>query len=138
MMDTLAIPGAIEFVHWFGRWPSFHDAEVIGLGMNRAQPSTIKIHCFDMTSVVLPDGTYECTHHAIVCFQFEEVFDSELRGFNHQNVLSGLMVTRDAIDPQQYKLVLGGCYGLEGWLLGARLSMTFVEGRPTEGIYASK
>ena len=33
------IAGAAELVEWFGRWPSFHDAEIVSLELNRL------VHC---------------------------------------------------------------------------------------------
>ncbi len=53
-------------------------------------------------------------------------------GFNHQNVLSALMVI--TVD-DGHKLVLGDCYGLAGSIMGNGLSLSFREGIPPKSVY---
>jgi hypothetical protein len=134
MTEPPNIPGADEFVSWFGRWPSFHDAEVVSLKLERAGQSQLSIHCFHMTSQVDASGHYATEKHALATFSFVEVTDCELYGFNCQNVLSGLLVQRDGTG---HKIALHGCYGLEGWLTGTCLRLTFVEGIPPRSVYGA-
>jgi len=83
----------------FGRWPSFHDAEVHRVILDRTKrnpagsfvPSVeIQIRCWIMNYEVSADGNYKQENDSVVHFQFEDVFNFELEGFNHQNVLSSL------------------------------------------------
>lgn len=47
-----SIPGGAELLAWFGYVPSFHDAEIIDLHLNRHGPSTLRIHVWEMTGKV--------------------------------------------------------------------------------------
>jgi hypothetical protein len=46
----------------FGGWPSFHDAEVLELRLDRNGPGGVelhaKVHLFETTSEVTPEGFY--------------------------------------------------------------------------------
>ena len=46
------IEGAKNLRDWFGYWPSFHDAEVILLHLNRSDASTLAVHTWEMTKEV--------------------------------------------------------------------------------------
>jgi len=41
-----------------------------------------------MSSEVIDSGLYKQEHDSVVHFRFEDVFDLQLDGLNHQNVLS--------------------------------------------------
>lgn len=102
----------------FGRWPSFHDAEVhrVVLAREGSRPSVeLLLHGWVMTSEVTPSGHYKLEHQSLVHFRFEQVSDLQLDGLNHQNVLSGLEL--DLIEGQELRQLaveLGHCYGLSG------------------------
>jgi hypothetical protein len=99
--DIGPIDGAEQLVAVFGYWPSFHDAEVLWLRLDRRSAGegsygpTLEalIHAFEMTPEVGPDGYYVLRHHVLVHLQFREVVELRLDGFNHQNALSGLDLT---------------------------------------------
>ena len=83
----------------FGHWPSFHDAEVMSLRMDRgaagAGPGSgptfdVILHAFEMTDQVAPDGFLVLRNHVLVHLRFHGVVDSQLGGFNQQNSLFGL------------------------------------------------
>ncbi len=82
-----------------GGWPSFHDAEVIELHYwrGRMKPSgwddsnvlpvlTVKIHVFI---------EHPASHHALTTLRFKDVEDFEMEGFNHQNVILELFITKE-------------------------------------------
>lgn len=46
------IPGAMQLDSWFGCWPSFHDAEIISLHLNRNGNSFLRVHTWEMTKEV--------------------------------------------------------------------------------------
>lgn len=109
----------------FGQWPSFHDGEVHRIILDRMSRSpsgsyipTIELHVrgWLMTSEVTENGFYKVEHDSVVSFLFEDVFDLELEGFNHQNVLSSLNFT--LIDDPQTKpalhVELEHCYVFAG------------------------
>ena len=81
----------------FGRWPSFHDAEIHSICLTRTSEPLpqldAKIHLWHMTSEIDAKGNYLLTQHTLVTLRFSEVSDVTLEGFNNQNVLSGLSFT---------------------------------------------
>ena len=83
----------------FGRWPSFHDAEVIWLRLDRRASSLGKgptletlIHTWEMTSEVNAAGYYILRNHLLVHLRFSRVEECILDGFNYQNVLNCLHI----------------------------------------------
>lgn len=110
----------------FGRWPSFHDGEVHRVVLDRTQRtsagqfvSCVEIHLrgWIMTSEVTDAGFYKLEHDSVVHFRFEDVFDLELDGLNHQNVLSCLAL--ELFDDSENQAIalhvaLEQCYGLSG------------------------
>ncbi len=122
-MTTNSIPkiGNINLlVDVFGRFPSFHDAEVVRIVLNRAGVKTrptldAQIHVFEMTSE-LKDGRYVLKHHTLVTFQFIEVDSLSLDGFNNQNVLSGLSindVSDHQLDNTNFEVSFDGIHGVD-------------------------
>jgi hypothetical protein len=83
----------------FGYWPSFHDAEVMKIILDRegndlAHGPTIiaSIYVFQMTSKVNNDGKYILKNHILADLRFDGVVELELYDFNHQNVLGELVI----------------------------------------------
>jgi Immunity protein 50 len=126
------VPGAREVVELYGYWPSFHDAEVVCLELNRLGRSRIQVHTFEMTDEVDGRGYYVIEKHALVSFLLESVSTLQLDGFNDQNVISGLGLKKTAIG---FELLLGGCYGIEGRIACAQLSIEMKPGIPEQSIY---
>jgi hypothetical protein len=104
------IEGSEKLIGIFGRWPSFHDAEVIELRLRRdAEDSkekgqagpllTVKVHLWETTSEVDSNGFYVLRNHTVATLRFHAVEDFKLEGFNHQNVIFGLEIT-DEQGPQ--------------------------------------
>jgi hypothetical protein len=94
----------------FGCWPSFHDAEVISISLDRDPQNhratlTAAIHVFEMTSEVSEKDTYVCRHHSIVSIRFVEIDELTLASFNHQNALMGLEI-EDISSRQQERVKL--------------------------------
>jgi hypothetical protein len=125
------IPGADAVVDWFGYWPTFHDAEVLAITINRSGPSTVVVYTFDMTEEVDPQGFYVLAKHAIVTFAFEGFlpgYDStRIMDPNHQNVLSSLWITKI---PDGFELNLEECYGVSGVIRAARMEVKLEPGQP--------
>lgn len=130
-----ALPGASEYIRWFGCWPSFHDAEVLSVSLDRSCGAIVRLHVFQMTAEVRPDGYFQTTKHAIVTFTLEQVQTVALDGFNDQNVISGLEVEK--VD-EGFLLELSPCYGLAGHITAAKISLTWVGGIPKGSVYAEQ
>jgi hypothetical protein len=96
------VRGATELEARFGYWPTFHDAEVLSLAMERNGLSKLRVQCKDL----------------LVSFILENVTDCDLAEFNHQNVLSSLTLEREK---KGYRLILEPCFGLNGNITAERL-----------------
>jgi hypothetical protein len=80
-------------------WPSFHDAEVLKLVVDRTNVATgeelspvldLYLRGWVMSSEVTEQGFYKVHGDALFHFQFEGVTNLHIEGFNNQNVLSAL------------------------------------------------
>jgi hypothetical protein len=135
MTDFLeTIPGASTLIERFGVWPSFHDAEIVSLCLNRAGESTLVVHTFRMTSAINERGQYICDLHTLVTFSFGEILGMELSDFSHQNVIFGLSISQNE---GAFELRLDPCYGLAGSIKTDCISITFEEGIPAGSIYTA-
>ena len=100
MDERVRIGGAEQLTAIFGYWPSFHDAEVLWIKLDR-QPYIVRygptlealIHTHEMTSEVDSAGFYVLRNHVLVHMRFEGVDQLHLEGFNHQNALGELALT---------------------------------------------
>jgi hypothetical protein len=106
----------------FGRWPSFHDAEVIWLHFDRRESPlgfgpTVEtlIHAFEMTQEVDSNGYFVLRNHVLVHLRFSNVAMPEIGGFNHQNAINGLEII-DIRDRQmelvKFDVLFEPAYGL--------------------------
>ncbi|MBY5817414.1 hypothetical protein HFN60_17470 [Rhizobium leguminosarum] len=86
------IPGGPELLAWFGQKPTFHDAEILSLALNRTGISELKIRGWIGTDAVDQDGYRVLDKHAVVTFTFEDIMDLQLDGFSRQNVINGLVL----------------------------------------------
>ena len=93
------IEGFERVVDHLGMWPSFHDAEVLKLTVDRMHVATSKdlspvldlyLRGWIMTSEVTEQGFYKLHGDAVFHFRFEGVTSLRIEGFNNQNVLSAL------------------------------------------------
>jgi len=117
------VTGAALLTSIFGHWPSFHDAEVIWVrlqreGVNGLAGPTIEalIHTWEMTTEVDPTGYYVGRNHVLVHFRFEEVDENELHDFNAQNVLFGLdfSSTSETDGESVCRIIFQSSFGLSG------------------------
>jgi hypothetical protein len=106
------IHGIEEIIAWYGKWPSFHDAEILELHLEREGPCRLKIYN------VWGKG-------AVVTFKMEEVTDLELADFSSQNVIGDLELKRT---PAGFRLTLTPCYGLAGYIEAKRMSVELSAG----------
>jgi hypothetical protein len=117
------ILGAERITSVFGHWPSFHDAEVVrlsldrtGRGITRECPRvTADIYAFEMTSEVGPDGTYVLQNESLVSLEFREVVDLMIDDFNCQNALFGLRVvdvSERQLERVRFEVHFDAAYGM--------------------------
>jgi hypothetical protein len=79
----------------FGDWPSFHDAEILSIHLDRGRgkPSLEAVfHLHRMTKDVDEKGYFILKDHTLAKVRFENIILKELKWFNHQNSIDGLDV----------------------------------------------
>jgi len=124
MDDIPAVDGANLLAERFGHWPSFHDAEVLWIRLDRRnglqlQGPTLEmlVHVFQVTSEVTEDGYYRLKNHSLVHFRFEHVTELQIDGFNHQNAIFGLAIvdeTGTGWENKYFKVTIDSSYGVGG------------------------
>ncbi len=128
------VAGAADVIAWFGRWPSFHDGEVVSLWLNREAASVLKIHVFNTSSELTKSGHYKTGKHALVVFQLTNILAMDLVDFNSQNVISALMLSKT---DDGFLIKLGCCYGLCGSIRAESIRVAVEPGMPAGSIYTS-
>jgi hypothetical protein len=140
----VSIPGGPDLVAWFGHVPSFHDAEIVSLNLNRRAPSTLSLHAWNTTREVDDRGYLILDRHAVVTFTLEDMLDLQLDGFSPQNVIGGLRLRRAPErpdrrrfywhdpSPNDYEIELEPCFGLDGLIRCRKVSVAFVPGKPDD------
>jgi len=86
----------------FGRWPSFHDAEVVDLHLWRGEVKpgewddsnvfpvlTVKLRILEATQI----GATDAGHDVLATLRFHDVDDLKLEGFNHVNQIVELSLS---------------------------------------------
>jgi hypothetical protein len=139
MFETPEIPGAQDVVAWFGSWPTFHDAEVLSISLDRVSGCRASVHTFERTAEVDSSGHYVLAKHTVVTFCMEGfptddsgISNIRIEFFNHQNVLSRASVNRRRAG---YELVLEGCHGVDGSIVCERMSVSLEPGIPQGSVY---
>jgi hypothetical protein len=133
------VPGAADVITWFGHWPTFHDAEVLSISLDRSGECRVAIHAFETTAKVDADGAYLIEKHAVVTFRMEGfpkdpygITTIRLESFNEQNVLSSATLNKR---PGGYELALEGCYGVNGLIIAERISIQLTPGILQDSVY---
>ena len=107
-------------IHIFGQWPSFHDAEIIRMSLEREGEGgpylEAQIHVFRQTTEIGADGNYIIENPTLVTFRFTYIVLEYLKWFNHQNVLWDLEITE--IKPEEndgcnFRVEMPSSYGCE-------------------------
>jgi hypothetical protein len=105
----------------FGYFPSFHDAMVFRMTLDRGDRGDFDpslealIHVFEGTREINESGHYRLKNHVLVLFRFSKIVDLKLADFNQQNALQHLEITnlsdRDR-DKVKFKIVFDGIFGV--------------------------
>ncbi|HKG14518.1 MAG TPA: Imm50 family immunity protein [Pyrinomonadaceae bacterium] len=120
MSSAAGITNVEALTDIFGRFPSFHDAEIHSLRLERGGdggPSLeAKIHVFEMTAETDESGRYVLKNHTLVTFRFTDVVMVEVNGFNGQNVLALLDIVE--VEPGEnegcrFEVRMPSVYGCE-------------------------
>ena len=93
-MESVCIENQEVVIRHFSYWPSFHDAEILGISFDRnykaGWPSiSLKIYAFEMTNKKT-GRYYKLVKHCLIELELHEVFSNEMDGFGHQNAVNGI------------------------------------------------
>jgi hypothetical protein len=108
------IEGSERLTNVFGRWPSFHDAEIVDLHLWRGDSMTerrhprfpvltAKIHLWELTNEIDGLGYYVLRNHTLATIRFHDVLNLEIKGFSHQNVIFGLYIESKELSEGPWK-----------------------------------
>jgi hypothetical protein len=80
------IENAAALTSVFGKWPSFHDTEILELVLQRAPVPQLVclVHVFESTSDVDAEGYYGLKNQLLVRLRFTGIHLHDLTDFNHQ------------------------------------------------------
>ena len=110
----------------FGYWPHFHDAEVRSLIMDRNHilfndiadaRIELVVHAWELSNWANEQGHLPRSKYHLVHFEFFNVSDVDLKGFNHQNAILGLSFTdhyTDQTGSPSFQVALEPAHGLHG------------------------
>jgi hypothetical protein len=136
------IENSEALISLFGYWPSFHDAEVLQIAINRSSEHGIgpslsaAIHVFEMTREVDSNGHYICQKHSVVTLLFQGLAELTLDGFNHQNALQQLSIIESEPDGS-LRVNFDSAYGLESELTCQTVKVvSVVPGIPPASVYS--
>ena len=131
------VEGSHKVEQVFGRWPTFHDAEVLSItldrkacGTNRGPTIRFTVHAFEMTAEVDARGYYVRRNHVLVTFALYAAAVVQLQDFGIQNVLSSLHFSRPAQPIESdltVEVALAGIYGVHATFQCARAEVVAVE-----------
>ncbi len=134
------IAGTDRLVAVLGDWPTFHDAEVISFSVQRALPlqlgysvGHLAVHVRRYVSRGEGTAQYEMAlaKSVLVRFAFSRACDLELSGFNHQNVINSVSVSRLSVDePEDLLVTIESIWGFGGTLRCSAVEVESVEELP--------
>jgi hypothetical protein len=94
---TDVVKGHGSLTEIFGRWPSFHDSEVINVRLERrgrdqweGPVAYVSVHVFEGYRDAERSTEVKWRNHTIVTFRFAPVVDISLGGLNQQNAIQDL------------------------------------------------
>lgn len=115
----------------FGYWPSFHDAEIVQIRLDRGdllepegepRKPTLEadIHVFETTAQVTAERFHALRKHTLGTLAFRGVDELQLDGFNHQNVLFGLAledISGRQLELLKWRVAFDSSFGLAATLV---------------------
>jgi hypothetical protein len=131
------IVGSEKLTSIFGRWPSFHDAEVHELLFQRGHIDTdagvyefphltIKLRLWLLTSDLDQKGYYVSTKHTLATMKFFDVDNFKMEGFNHQNAIFGLGIeqkTREEGPSPYFEVDFEPSFGIDATFTCSRIEI---------------
>lgn len=132
------IIGTERLIERFGAWPSFHDAEVVRLVLNRAGSNgpmaELLVHTWVSNDKVDERGYYLMEKHTLVRFTFEQIKACDMSDFNEQNVLINLDFESENYEGERaFRVTINPSYGLGGSIVCGRIIIADVSSCNADG-----
>ena len=101
-------------VSFFGRWLSFHDANVLAYEMG-SEPESLSLilHTWLMTNEVDAKGFFVSRNHALVSFRFSSLYEVKMDAFRSGNILFGLEISQSS-DAVSFHIELDSVMDMSG------------------------
>jgi hypothetical protein len=138
---TTQIANADAVTAVFGKWPSFHDAEILSMRLQRGpgMPTlACSIHVFEMTSAVDTHGHYVLKNHYVVTLSFSGLVLHEIKWFNHQNAIDDLEIGFASEGERRFSVYFPSNSGCEARFDCDAIAVTSVEASIPEGVYSDR
>ena len=114
MVDTPKHVRGVDLVlNAFGYWPSFHDARIEGVRLDKSGAGAVmfKLRAFEMTSETDARGYFRLTKHHDVRFRFEDVADVSIP--ERDDTLFRLEIANELGSDGRFLVVLESATGSE-------------------------
>jgi hypothetical protein len=122
-IPTDAIPGATDLVAWFGRFPRFHDANVVDFQIRADGFGHLKAKAFKMTDKVDEKGYFILEKHCTVTLFFDEITFVNLTGFQPGGaIISDVNIKTES---DEFDIAVESSYGFQGSLRSRKLRISF-------------
>ena len=109
---------------YFGYTPSFHDAEILSVFLDRNGPDIeMRINLSEYSSNINKDGKYDVIKSCIIVLKFHDIIKMELRDFNRQNVLFDMSIIKDN---KTVTTKIESSYGLDGYIISSHVSIVSI------------
>ncbi len=123
------ISGAEQMEAHFGGWLRFQNAEVVSVNLDRTGPKlTAAVHAFAIEEPEAAGAPERRTREAVVTFEFDEIADVAIDGFNRQNTL--LEIAFDERDGQ-LGVTFQGVFGMYASFRCEKARIANLEAWPT-------
>jgi hypothetical protein len=126
-IDIQAIENYQAVLQRFGAWPSFHDAEIHSVLMDRTRPDgpylEMRIHVHTVKAEPDREGRY-IDKQAMVTMRFSRMESEEIVGFNEQNSIFDMDMQ---CDQDHIKVEISSSYGCAGSFTCKHVAIRSVE-----------
>jgi hypothetical protein len=123
------IPGAKALVDWFGRFPSFHDANVIEFQIREDGTGLLKMKAWKMADSVDACGYFVLEKHFTGKFIFHGISSVELSGFESGAIISSVAIDRVSESIRkagpEFRIRIESSYGFAGSICSRDLRIEF-------------
>jgi hypothetical protein len=87
----------------FGKWPSFHDAEVLRFELSRSLEKgrdprawlRMDLHVFTLSAELNEHGNYRTEKDFLITLTFTKIENLKIEDFNYQNVIHDLVCSKN-------------------------------------------